>query len=321
MDGFALARLVAHRWPTIPVLVVSGMGTPGPHDMPDGARFIPKPYEPNDPGPDPARLHQPRRLTAAHALSKTREAHHGHRHPPRTVSRPRPSMPAPHPTPPPARGPSPSTSPTASCSRIHRAGGRHLRHAPHGLLVLARLEPDRGRPGAPGRRPGGRQGRRGRGSSGQSAVLMVLMTLMQSGDAYVASLAPVRRLARPDEPPRRALPPQAAIHAQGPDTGGFRGRRSRPRPEGDHLRIHRQSLRHGDGSWPASPRWRKRHGLPLVVDNTLASPALIRPIEHGADIVIHSTSKFLGGSGQTIGGVICDAGTGSTGRRCRAATT
>ncbi|MHC2019066.1 response regulator [Methylobacterium sp. CM6247] len=47
MDGFALARLVAHRWPTIPVLVVSGMGTPGPHDMPEGARFIPKPYAPN----------------------------------------------------------------------------------------------------------------------------------------------------------------------------------------------------------------------------------------------------------------------------------
>lgn len=46
MDGFALARLVAHRWPSIPVLVVSGMGTPGPHDLPDGARFIPKPYEP-----------------------------------------------------------------------------------------------------------------------------------------------------------------------------------------------------------------------------------------------------------------------------------
>lgn len=47
MDGFALARLVAHRWPGIPVLVVSGMGTPGPNDMPDGARFIPKPYEPS----------------------------------------------------------------------------------------------------------------------------------------------------------------------------------------------------------------------------------------------------------------------------------
>lgn len=46
IDGFALARLVADRWPAIPVLVVSGMGTPGPDDMPEGARFIPKPYEP-----------------------------------------------------------------------------------------------------------------------------------------------------------------------------------------------------------------------------------------------------------------------------------
>ena len=46
MDGFALARLVARRWPSIPVLVVSGMGTPGPDDMPEGARFIPTPYEP-----------------------------------------------------------------------------------------------------------------------------------------------------------------------------------------------------------------------------------------------------------------------------------
>ncbi|ACA17073.1 response regulator receiver protein [Methylobacterium sp. 4-46] len=46
IDGLALARLVARRWPWIPVLVVSGMGTPGPHDMPDGARFIPKPYAP-----------------------------------------------------------------------------------------------------------------------------------------------------------------------------------------------------------------------------------------------------------------------------------
>ncbi len=46
MDGFALARVVAHRWPEIPVLIVSGMGTPGPGDMPEGARFIPKPYAP-----------------------------------------------------------------------------------------------------------------------------------------------------------------------------------------------------------------------------------------------------------------------------------
>ena len=49
-------------------------------------------------------------------------------------------------------------------------------------------------------------------------------------------------------------------------------------------------------------------GLPLIVDNTLATPALCRPIEHGADIVVHSTTKFLNGHGNAIGGVIVDSG-------------
>ncbi len=53
----------------------------------------------------------------------------------------------------------------------------------------------------------------------------------------------------------------------------------------------------------------KRHGLPLIVDNTIATPYLIRPIEHGADIVIHSGTKFLGGHGAALSGVIVDAGT------------
>lgn len=51
-----------------------------------------------------------------------------------------------------------------------------------------------------------------------------------------------------------------------------------------------------------------RHGIPLIVDNTFATPALCRPIEHGADIVVHSATKFLGGHGQVIAGVIVDAG-------------
>ncbi|TIT78014.1 MAG: aminotransferase class V-fold PLP-dependent enzyme, partial [Mesorhizobium sp.] len=46
----------------------------------------------------------------------------------------------------------------------------------------------------------------------------------------------------------------------------------------------------------------RRHGLPLIVDNTLASPYLVRPIEHGADIVVHSLTKFIGGHGNSIGG-------------------
>ena len=51
-----------------------------------------------------------------------------------------------------------------------------------------------------------------------------------------------------------------------------------------------------------------RHGIPLVVDSTFATPYLIRPIEHGADIVIHSATKFIGGHGTAIGGVIVDGG-------------
>ena len=51
-----------------------------------------------------------------------------------------------------------------------------------------------------------------------------------------------------------------------------------------------------------------RYGLPLVIDNTFATPYLIRPIEHGADIVIHSATKFIGGHGTTLGGIIVDAG-------------
>ena len=52
----------------------------------------------------------------------------------------------------------------------------------------------------------------------------------------------------------------------------------------------------------------KKAGIPLIVDNTLASPYLIRPFEHGADIVVHSATKFLGGHGNSIGGVIVDGG-------------
>ena len=50
------------------------------------------------------------------------------------------------------------------------------------------------------------------------------------------------------------------------------------------------------------------HGLPLVIDNTFGTPYLIRPIEHGADIVVHSATKFIGGHGTTLGGVIVDGG-------------
>jgi O-acetylhomoserine (thiol)-lyase len=51
-----------------------------------------------------------------------------------------------------------------------------------------------------------------------------------------------------------------------------------------------------------------KHGVPLIVDNTVASPILLRPIEYGADIVVHSLTKFLGGHGTTLGGAIVDSG-------------
>ncbi|WP_424216845.1 bifunctional o-acetylhomoserine/o-acetylserine sulfhydrylase (plasmid) [Streptomyces sp. BI20] len=55
-------------------------------------------------------------------------------------------------------------------------------------------------------------------------------------------------------------------------------------------------------------------GVPLIVDNTVPTPYLLRPIEHGADVVVHSATKFLGGHGTTIGGVVVDAGTFDFGR-------
>ncbi|UTD28884.1 O-acetylhomoserine aminocarboxypropyltransferase [Bradyrhizobium sp. WD16] len=53
----------------------------------------------------------------------------------------------------------------------------------------------------------------------------------------------------------------------------------------------------------------RKAGVPLIVDNTLASPYLIKPIDHGADIVVHSLTKFLGGHGNSLGGILVDAGT------------
>ncbi len=58
----------------------------------------------------------------------------------------------------------------------------------------------------------------------------------------------------------------------------------------------------------ALARLAHRHGIPLVADNTFGTPYLIRPIEHGADVVVHSATKFLGGHGTTLGGIIVDSG-------------
>src|SRR5690606_25739330 len=76
--------------------------------------------------------------------------------------------------------------------------------------------------------------------------------------------------------------------------------------------IHIESLANPGGEFvdiKAIAAIARKHGLPLVVDNTMASPYLLRPIEHGADIVVHAATKFIGGHGNSIGGIIVDGGT------------
>lgn len=59
---------------------------------------------------------------------------------------------------------------------------------------------------------------------------------------------------------------------------------------------------------PAIAAMARAHGVPLIVDNTVATPVLLRPIEHGADVVVHSLTKFMGGHGNALGGIIVDGG-------------
>jgi O-acetylhomoserine (thiol)-lyase len=142
-------------------------------------------------------------------------------------------------------------------------------------------------------------------SSGQAAQFLALTSLMQSGDHMVSSATlyggtytqfdvSFRRLGiettfvEPDDPEnfRKAIRPNTrCIYAE-----------TVANPRMNVLDIEKvAAVAHA-------------HNLPLVIDNTLASPYLCRPIEHGADILVHSATKFLGGHGTSIGGVIVDSG-------------
>ena len=75
--------------------------------------------------------------------------------------------------------------------------------------------------------------------------------------------------------------------------------------------LYVETLGNPNGEVVDTEKWAEiahKNGLPLIVDNTFATPYLLRPIEYGADIVVHSATKFIGGHGTTIGGVIVDAG-------------
>ena len=101
-----------------------------------------------------------------------------------------------------------------------------------------------------------------------------------------ASSVDLRRPAGPGE-----LPPRDPARAPGPST---------PRRSATRSSTRSTSRR--------SPTIAHEAGVPLIVDNTVPTPYLIRPIEHGADIVVHSATKFIGGHGTSIGGVIVDSG-------------
>lgn len=142
--------------------------------------------------------------------------------------------------------------------------------------------------------------------SGQAAVTVALLGLLRSGD-HLLSASSIYEGSRglftenlgrlgietdfvdeandPDAWERRIRPTTRALFAE-----------SIPNPKNDVLDI------------AAVAAVARRHGIPLVVDNTLATPYLLRPLEHGADVVVHSASKFLAGHGTVLGGLIVDSG-------------
>ena len=142
-------------------------------------------------------------------------------------------------------------------------------------------------------------------ASGQSAQFIAITSLCQAGDEVVASSTlyggtytqfdvTFRRMGinvtfvEPDDPDnfRKAITPKTkCIYGE-----------TISNPRGNVLDIEKvAAIAH-------------EHHLPLIIDNTFATPYLCRPIEHGADIVVHSLTKFIGGHGTSIGGIIVDAG-------------
>lgn len=142
-------------------------------------------------------------------------------------------------------------------------------------------------------------------ASGQAALLVIMLCLLESGDEYVTatrqfggSTGLMKRLHK-----RHGLKPVFADAHDPAALGAAITERTKA--------IFIESIVNPCGSVvdiAAISQVAHEHNVPLIVDNTLATPALIRPIEHGADIVWHSTSKFLSGHGQVIGGLIVDGG-------------
>lgn len=143
-------------------------------------------------------------------------------------------------------------------------------------------------------------------ASGHAAQLLVFHTLMQPGDNFVAARRLYGGSINQFGHAFKSFGWEARF-ADTADTAAFEAA-----IDGRTRAIFIESLANPGGTFvdiAAIAEIARRHGLPLIVDNTMATPYLVRPIEHGADIVVHSLTKFLGGHGNSMGGIIVDAGT------------
>ena len=144
-------------------------------------------------------------------------------------------------------------------------------------------------------------------ASGHAAQVLVFHCLMKPGDEFVASQQALWRL---DQPVQPRLQEFRLERGRGPipTTSARSSARSTPKTKA----IFIESIANPGGvitDIEAIANIARRAGVPLIVDNTLATPYLCKPIDYGADIVVHSLTKFLGGHGNSIGGMIVDGGT------------
>jgi O-acetylhomoserine (thiol)-lyase len=143
-------------------------------------------------------------------------------------------------------------------------------------------------------------------ASGHAAQMLVFHTLLEPGDEFIAA----RQLYGGSINQFTHSFKKCDWTVQWADTTDAQSFRAAIRPKTKAIFV--ESIANPGGiitDIAAIAAVAKEAGVPLIVDNTLATPYLIRPVEHGADIVVHSLTKFLGGHGNSIGGAIVDCGT------------
>jgi O-acetylhomoserine (thiol)-lyase len=142
-------------------------------------------------------------------------------------------------------------------------------------------------------------------ASGQAAITYSIMTIAETGDNIVSSSALYGGTYNlfAHTLPQFGIEVQFAEHSKPESFGKLINKRTKA--------VFVESIGNPLGNITDFARVAEiahRHGVPLIVDNTVPSPYLLRPFDHGADIVVHSLTKYLGGHGNSIGGVIVDSG-------------